>query len=102
MPQPTLTITGDPRSFKSAADLTDETYATILAIFELEMSNTYGEDFLKTGLRAVQKVHSLARACGWGDLAASYLEEVAGQIYAGILREAAQNITIARREAPRG
>jgi hypothetical protein len=102
MPQPTLTVTKNSVHFRGADDLTDETHATILAIFELEMANTFGADFLKTGLRAMHKVADLARTAGWSATEVMYLEAVAADMYADIMREAAQDIAIDRREARRG
>jgi hypothetical protein len=92
-----ITITGNPVAFADASDLTDETHDTILTILELEMANTFGPDFLKTGIRALAKVGELAIASGWDWQAALALEKVAGQIYADIFRDATRDLNARRR-----
>lgn len=95
-----ITITSDPATFRTASDLTDETHDAILTILELEMANTFGPDFLKTGIRAMTKVYELAEASGWGWIAASRLEHVAGQMYADIFNDARQDLA-SRKRGPR-
>jgi hypothetical protein len=93
-----MPITGNPRTFTDASDVTDETATAIYAAFDHEIAGLMADgDAFKAALRAIARVRNQAVAAGWSDRAAETLASIAGVLYGKVLGDMARDLSGSRR-----
>lgn len=89
-----LLITGDPRTLRTEADLTPETFATLCALLNnaLESDNYRVLRPWRAAALAIAAAGAMAVRQGWSDVESLWLETVAGQLYARLIAEGVRSV----------